>query len=177
MFLNRIKAALLAGAIVAAAVVPSFALFTDPEVISGQKIIPTRSCGSTQNTCYVRATINFNDPSIGNGVWAFTLPPNAYVTQVVGQVTTAFNATTTNAITIGATATGTDFLASTSVTSAGVLNLSTAAGLGVQATGQTALQTKINGGVPVFFRYTQTGTAATAGSVTIVIIYAKNDDK
>jgi hypothetical protein len=177
MFLNRIKAALLASAIALAAVVPSFALFTDPGVISGQKIIPVRECQNGQQICYIRATINFNDNSIGNGVWAFTLPANAYINQVVGQVVTGFNATTTNTLTIGNTATGADFLAATSVTTAGILNLSTAAGLGVAVTGNTAKQTALNGGVPVFFRYTQTGTAATAGQLIIVISYAKNNDK
>lgn len=177
MFLNRIKAALLATALIAGAVVPSFALVVDPGVITGQKIVPARSCGATQNICYIRATINFNDPSIANGVWAFTIPANAYITQVFGDVTTAFNATTTNTVTIGATPTGADFIASTSVTSAGILNLSSAAGLGTAVTGNTAKQTAINGGVPVYFRYSQTGTAATAGVVIFVIAYAKNDDK
>lgn len=177
MFLNRIKAVLLACAIALSAVVPSFALFTDPAVINGQKIIPARTCGSTQNLCYVRVTINYNDNSIANGVWAFTLPANAYIVQMLADVTTGFNATSTNTITIGATPTGADFLASTSVTTAGLLSLGSAAGQALAVTGNTAKQTAINGGVPVYFRYSQTGTAATAGSVTFVIAFAKNDDK
>jgi hypothetical protein len=176
MFRNLIRAALLA-AFALAGVAPSFALYTDPAVINGQKIIPARSCAPAQNVCYLRATINFNDNSIGNGVWAFTLPANAYVLTVDLDVTTAFNATTTNNLTIGATATGTDFLASTSITSAGIQHMTTAAGLGVAATGNTSLQTRLNSAVPVFFRYTQSGTAASTGVVTVIITYGENDDK
>jgi hypothetical protein len=177
MVLNRIKAALLASAIALAAVVPSLALYTDPGVIAGTKIIPERSCQSGQNVCYLRATINFNDNSIGTGVWAFTLPSSAYILTVDLDVTTAFNATSSNTLQIGATAAGTDFLAATSITSTGITHATSAAGLGTAVTGNTAKQTAINGSVPVYFKYAQTGTAATTGVVTVVITFAKNNDK
>lgn len=178
-FLKHLKAALLAAVIAAAGVVPSFALYTDPAVINGQKIIPERDCLQGQEVCYIRATINYNDNSIGNGVWAFTLPANAYVISMDAYVTTAFNAATTNVITIGATATGSDFAASGTIApgTTGVQHLTSAAGLGLAATGNTAKQTAINGGVPVYFRYTQTGTAATAGVVTVIVMFANNNDK
>lgn len=172
MFLNRIKAALLAGAMVAATVVPSLAIVTDPT-----KIQTARTCSATQGVCYMRVTVNFNDPRISSGVWFDTIPKNAYVLSVDADVTTAFNAGTTNTIQIGATASGADFLAATSVTSAGIQHLTSAAGLGVAATANTALQTAINGDVPMYVKYAQTGTAATAGVVTLVITFAKNDDE
>lgn len=177
MFLNRIKAALFAAAISAASIASAFALVTDPGVITGQRIIPARSCSATQNVCYLRATMNFNDNNITNGVWAFTLPANAYILTMDMDVTTAFNAGTTNNMSIGATATGTDFLAATAVSSTGITHLTSAAGLGVAATGNSSLQTALNGAVPVYFRYVTSGTAATAGSVTVVITYAQNNDK
>jgi hypothetical protein len=177
MFLNRIKAALLASAIGLAAVAPSFALYTDPGIIAGTQIVPERTCQVGQNVCYLRATINFNDPSIANGVWAFTLPANAYILAVDLAVTTAFNATSTNTLQIGTTAAGTDLLAATSITSTGVTHATTAAGLGTVVTGNTAKQTAINGAVPVYFKYVQTGTAATTGVVTVVMTFAKNNDK
>src|SRR6185312_15944835 len=172
MFLKHLKAALLAAVIAGAGVVPSFALSADPV-----RTIPARECSATQTVCYLRATINFNDPNIANGVWGFTLPASAYVLSVDLDVTTAFNAATTNNLTIGATATGTDFLAATSITSAGIQHLTSAAGLGVAVTANATKQTQINGGVPVYFRYTQTGTASTAGVVTVVISFAKNNEK
>lgn len=172
MTLNRIKAALLAGAIALATVVPSLALVTDPN-----KIQTARTCSATQNVCYMRATINFNDPRIATGVWFDTIPKNAYVLAVDLDVTTAFNAGTTNTLQIGATAAGADFLAATSITSAGIQHLTSAAGLGVAATANTSLQTAINGDVPMYVKYAQTGTAATAGVVTLVIAYAQNNDE
>lgn len=176
MFRNFVRAALLA-AFAFAGVAPSYALFTDPAVINGQKIIPERTCERTQSVCYLRVTINWNDNSISNGVWAFTLPANAYILTVDADVTTAFNATSSNTIQIGATASGADFLAATSITSTGIQHLTSAAGLGVAVTGNTAKQTAINGAVPVYFKYVQTGTAASTGVVTLIITFAKNDDK
>jgi hypothetical protein len=198
MLLNRIKAALLASVLAFTAIAPSFALTSDPGLTVGtngdrQKIIPGRTCSDKQDVCYLRATVNFNDPTIATGIWAFTLPNAAYILAVDVDVTTAFNATTTNTIAIGATPSTSDFLAPTSVTSAGVQHLTSAAGLGIAATGPVfnpetvspgaafscpaAIQTAINCAVPVFFRYAQTGTAATAGSATFVITYAVNNDK
>jgi len=177
MFLKHLKAALLAGVFAAAAIAPSFALFTDPGVLTGQRIIPERTCEAGQEVCYIRATINWNDNSIGNGVWAFTLPANAYILAADLDVTTAFNAGTNNNLTIGATATGTDFLAATSMASTGITHLTSAAGLGVAVTGNTAKQTAINSAVPVYIRYVQSGTAATAGVATIVLTFAKNNDR
>ena len=174
--IKRLKAAILAAAIAGAAL-PAFALTSDPGVQSGQKIVPMRSCEATQSVCYLRATVNFNDPNIAAGIWAFTLPSNAYILAIDMDVTTAFNAGTNNNLSIGATAAGADFLAATSVASTGITHLTSAAGLGVAVTGNVAKQIAINGAVPVYFKYAQTGTAGTAGAVTVVITYAKNDDK
>jgi hypothetical protein len=170
-------AAMAAAFLAAAFIVPASALVTDPN-----KIIPERSCSATQNVCYVRVTVNFNDPRISSGVWFATLPKNAYVLAIDAYVGTAFNAATTNYLSIGATATGTDFLATTgtnaSVTlgSTGTTHATSAAGLGLVATGSSSLQTAANGAVPVYIRYQQSGTAATAGVVTVVVAYIKNDD-
>lgn len=176
MFFKHIKAALVAALLVGSAI-PAFAITTDPGVISGTRIIPERNCSLAQDVCYLRATMNFNDNSITGGVWTFTLPKNAYILAMDMDVTTAFNAGTTNNMSIGATATGTDFLAATSVGSTGVTHLTSAAGLGVAATANSSLQTALNGAVPVYFRYVTSGTAATAGSVTVVITFAKANDK
>lgn len=178
MFINRIKAAFCAVILATLGVVPAFALSSDPV-----RIIPARDCAVGQNVCYMRATINYNDPNIGNGVWGFTFPANAYVLSIDADVTTAFNAATTNTLAVGTTAGGVDLVATSganaSVTmgTTGIYHLTSAAGLGVAVTGNTSKQTAINGGVPVYFKYAQTGTAASAGSVTVVITFARNNDK
>ena len=179
MMLQRIAAKAASTLLLALlAVSPVSALVLDPGLSSNsaralQRLIPGRECSHTESVCSMRATVNFSDGLIGSGVWAFTIPQNAAVIAIDADVTTAFNAGTTNTLSIGATPTGTDFLAATSVSSAGIQHLTSAVGLGLTATGNTALQTQLNGAVPVYFRYQQSGTAATAGAVTVVITYAQ----
>ena len=175
---GHIFAALFVAFLLAVPLNTASALVTDPN-----KSIPIRTCSFTQNVCYASVTVNFNDPRISSGVWFDTLPASAYILSIDAYVTTAFNAGTTNLLSIGATATGTDFVATTganaSVTlaSTGVQHLSSAAGLGLAATANTSLQTALGSGVPLYIRYQQTGTAATAGVVTVVIEYTLNNDR
>jgi hypothetical protein len=192
--MKLLKKLALSTAIVGAligALAPAYAITEDPQVYAGTKIIPARNCSEGQNVCYIRATINYNDSNISAGVWFASIPANAYVLSIDAYVSTAFNAASTNLLSIGATKTGTDFVATSganaSVTlgSTGITHLTAAAGLATVATGNTSLQSgysstgtgPVPAYVPIFARYTQTGTAATAGAVTIVITYAKNNDQ
>ncbi len=180
---NRFKAALLSALFALALIAPSHALVTDPT-----KIIPARYCELGQQVCYERVTVNFNDPRLSSGVWFATIPKNAYILSIDADTTTAWNAATTNLLTIGATAasaneivadcsTATACLSNHTTTIAtGVVHLTTAAGLALAITGSSTYQTVINGDVPLFVKYVQTGTAATTGSTTFVITYSKNDD-
>jgi len=170
--LNPIKATLLAFALALLPLAPAVALITDPN-----KIIPERSCPGN-NVCYYRVTINFNDPRISTGVWFATLPKGAFVLSIDAQVTAAFNAATTNVVTLGTTQAAANEIVATGITAGtlGVYHLTTAVGLGLTATNNVAYQTAINGNVPMFAKYTQTGAAATAGSVTIVVTTIKNND-
>jgi hypothetical protein len=179
---------IIALAFVAAPLLSAFAYNIDPQVYSGYKIIPARACEMSQNVCYVRVTFNFNDPNIKNGVWFATVPSNVYILAIDADVTTAFNAATTNVFTIGATKTSANEIMadcgtatacisnSTTTIATGVSHLTTAAGLAVAVTSNSTYQTAINSAVPLYAKYTQTGTAATTGSVTFVITFAKNDD-
>lgn len=174
MFSKLIKSALAVLLLVSFALSPSFALVTDP-----QRIISERTCEFDQGVCYSRVTINFNDPRISAGVWYATLPSNAYILAIDADVTTAFNAGTTNVVTLGVTAANANEIVASGITAGtpGIYHLTSAAGLGVAVTSVTADQTALNGAVPVFAKYAQTGTAATTGAVTIVITYAKNNDR
>lgn len=152
---------------------PARALVTDPN-----KSIPERTCEFAQNVCYNRVTINFGDPRISSGVWYATLPKNAYILAIDAYVSTAFNATSTNVITLGATTTANEIVASgITAGSIGVYHLTSAAGLGTAITSNATYQTAINGSVPIYAKYAQTGTAATAGVVTIVVTFAQNNDQ
>ena len=172
MLWKNIKAAVLAAFIGVAALVPASAISIDPN-----KIIPARDAGE-QNVYTIRATINYNDPRIASGVWYATLPKNAYILGVDAYVSTAFNAGSTNVITLGATTTATEIVASgITAGTPGVYHLTSAAGLGLAVTGSGTYQTQANGATPVYVKYAQTGTVATAGQVTIVITYSPNSDQ
>ena len=172
-----------------APIVPASAITEDPQVFNGGKLIPPRECSAAQNLCYIRATVNYNDSNIANGVWFATLPKNAYVLAIDVDVTTAFNAATTNLLTIGATkANANEIVADCSTATAcvsnhtttiatGLSHLTTAAGLAVAITGSATYQTAQNGGTPVYAKFAQTGTAATTGQAIFVITYTMNNDQ
>lgn len=149
--------------------------------VDQNRIVPARD-SIDQKLMYCRVTINWNDPRISTGQKFCSLPNNAYVLAVDAQVVTAFNAGSTNVVTLGVTAaSANEFVAGSgsnaSITpgSTGMYHLTAAAGLGLQITGNTSYQT--NNGVTLYAKFAQTGTAASAGSVTFVIAYAVNNDQ
>lgn len=117
-----------------------------------------------------RATVNFGDPSISSGVQFGTLPKNASIIGVQVEVITAFNAATTNVLTFGTTSTNANELVNASDVNEGVTGVTAVTrGLGQSLTssGETGLWGK----------YTQTGTAATAGQAVVIITYVPNNDQ
>ena len=155
---------------------PANALYNDQTRKYLPRIIPE------QAVQYYRFTLNFNDPNISTGQVFGALGCNAYILTMDAYVTTAFNAGTTNVVTVGATsASANEIIASGTITpgSTGVQHLTSAAGLGTAITSNATYQQ--NGGVvpcyvPLYAKYAQTGTAATAGAVTVIIAYVPNND-
>ena len=143
--------------------------------VDQNKIVPYRQF-DYQMVHYYRLTLNYNDPGVGTGQLFGGLPNNAYILSIDAYVTTAFNAGTTNPITIGVTKTPANEIVASGITNtaATVSHLTTAAGLGLAVTGNPSNQT--SNGVPLYALYAPTGTAATAGQVTIVIAYVPNND-
>jgi hypothetical protein len=184
---KHLKAALLAGALAAAPLVPSYAVSEDPQVHAGTKIIPARTCIDIQSLCTIRVTVNYNDAFAGSAIWFATLPKNAYILSIDADTTTAWNAATTNLLTVGATRTSANEIVAdgasatanisnhTTTIATGILHLTTAAGLALAITGNSTYQTQTDGAVPLYVKYVQTGTAATAGSTTLVITYVVNN--
>lgn len=151
---------------------PAYALNVDQNRIVSARVYPY------QMVHYYRLTVNYNDPRISTGQLFGSLPKNAYILSIDADVTTAFNAVTTNVLTIGATSANANEISASGTLAPGTLgiqHLTTAAGLGVAVTGNPTYQNS-NGDVGLYVKYTQTGTAATAGSVTIVIAYVPNND-
>ncbi|MDR3487092.1 MAG: hypothetical protein P4M05_19570 [Bradyrhizobium sp.] len=133
-----------------------------------------------QVVAYYRFTLNYNDQLQGSARQFGALPANAYILAIDADVTTAFNAGTTNPITIGATTTSANEIVASGITSGtpGIYHLTSAAGLGVAVTGNSTYYQALGGSsvVPLYVLYKPTGTAATTGSVTVVIEYTVNND-
>lgn len=138
------------------------------------RIVPARQ-NITQQTSYYRFSVNFNDANISTAQKFGRLLQNTFVSNVACHLTTAFNAGTTNVFTVGTSlasaneiinAAGTN--RSIDETSATYQQMTAAAILGVSVTSTAD--------VDLYAKYTQTGTAATAGAITCVIEFIPNND-
>ena len=137
-----------------------------------------------QANTHFRKTVNFNDANIATGVKFGALPPGAYITGIRCYVTTAFNAGTTNNIILGVTQAGSELLAGGTTAgtncvagTTGAQNMTAAPGIGLAVTGLQFTPSGSTGAWDLWVRFTQTGTAATAGQVTLLIDYVANDDQ
>jgi hypothetical protein len=97
-----------------------------------------------------------------------TIPANAQIVDINIDVTTAFNAGTTNTVTVGTSSSAAAYVASTSVGSAGRASVATTGVYSAWAnTGSSDLSATIT--------YSQTGTAASAGAARVTIVYKYAD--
>jgi uncharacterized membrane protein len=93
-----------------------------------------------------------------------TLPANAQIVDINIDVTTAFNAGTTNTVTVGKTGSAAAYVTSTSVGSAGRASVASTGVFSAWAdTGSSEVSATIT--------YSQTGTAASAGALRVTIVY------
>lgn len=135
--------------------------------------MPTNTLGttarqlSTQQVHYIRATVNWNSAGVATGFKIGTLPANAQVVDIVARVVTAFNAATTNVLTVGTNATSfNNLVASGNVTNTAATSSRVTTGMGLIIAADS----------DVFATFTQTGTAATAGQVVYSIAYTVAND-
>jgi hypothetical protein len=97
-----------------------------------------------------------------------TIPAGAQIVDINIDVTTAFNAGTTNTVTVGTSASAAAYVTSTSVGSAGRASVASTGVYSAWAnTGTSDLSATIT--------YSQTGTAATAGAARVTIVYKYAD--
>ncbi len=126
--------------------------------------VPARTY-HTQQIHYMRADVAFNTPGIGSAdtVVLGGLPANAVIVTCVVKIVAAFNAVTTNVLTVGTTTGDNDVVAAGDVneTVIGTTIVTAAVGYRFSATADVTL----------YVRYTQSGTAATTGSAIIMIGY------
>lgn len=109
----------------------------------------------------VTTTFAYTDSS---AVAIATIPANSQIVDINIDVTTAFNAGTTNTVTVGKTGSAAAFVAATSVGSAGRASVATTGVYSAWAdTGSSEVSATIT--------YSQTGTAASAGAARVTIVY------
>ena len=110
----------------------------------------------------ITATIAYTDAA---AVTIGTLPAGAQIVDVNIDVTTAFNAGTTNTVTVGKTGSAAAFVAATSVGSAGRASVATT---GVYSAWANVGTSDVDYATVTF---SQTGTAASAGAARVTIVY------
>ena len=124
----------------------------------------------------MRKTVNFGDAGIGgsNGVLLSSdaLPSGAFITSVWVEVVTAFNAGTTNTLTVGTNAGSiNNIVSSADLTGNGSASLGTQVTQVLRGAGRSLASA---GDTQVSVKYVQTGAAATTGQAVIVIEYEAN---
>ena len=105
--------------------------------------------------------VNFDDEGVSTGVKLCELPANIIVTKAVAVVTEAFNAATTNVLTVGTNNDVNDILGADDITE------------GTAAAYSANKFVKYSAKKTVKAKYTQTGTAATAGSAEIYLFVVR----
>jgi len=110
----------------------------------------------------ITATVAYTDTS---AVTIGTLPANAQIISINIDVTTAFNAGTTNTVTVGKTGSAAAYVTSTSVGSAGRASVATT---GVYSAWANVGTNDVDYATVTF---AQTGTAASAGAARVTIVY------
>jgi hypothetical protein len=124
----------------------------------------------TQETHYLRFAVNYNDQGLAAGVGKQWLPKGAIIVGSSVYVGTAFNAATTNIVTVGINSAAYDNIVAAGDADESAVALTN----GIKPTG-TALG-PLAADSQVFVKYAQTGTAATAGAAVVMIQYIPNND-
>lgn len=118
-----------------------------------------------QVTNTLKRVLNFNDSDAALAGFANGLPQGAFVTSVQVEIVTAFNAGTTNPITVGTNSATFNNLQASGDNTPGTPGVYASPASRLGRTHASA------GDVAVFATYIPTGTAATTGQAVIVITY------
>ena len=112
----------------------------------------------------ITKTVAYNtlNVSTADTVKVGTLPAGAQIVSCIVRITAAFNAATTNVLTVGTSAGSNADVISDADLSEGVTGTTV---------GTRGCDLSITSDTPIYAKYTQTGTAATAGNAIITILY------
>jgi hypothetical protein len=115
----------------------------------------------TQQVHFIRTLINFSDVDVANRAMLPGLPAGANLIRALTCISTAFNAGTTNTMSIGTTSGGTD-----------ILNAAAAgAATGIVSTLAPVGKSLLAADTTYFVTIAMTGTAATAGVAEVILEY------
>lgn len=118
-----------------------------------------------QQVHYLTKSVTYSDSGIdvgGTVKFNASLPKNAFVTNTSVKVKTAFNAATTNVLTVGTNPNTTNDIVAAA-------DVNEASAIGFNIAGPGVLSTTAD--LDVYVKFAQTGTAATAGAADIVVTY------
>ena len=124
-----------------------------------------------QTVCYIRKKVTFADAGVSAGVPVEWLRKGSIILGTDVVVTAAFNAATTNVLTVGTNSTAYDNIAA----AADITEGSTGLTQNIKPTG--AALGPLASDSQVFVKYTQSGTAATTGEAYIIIKFVNDRDK
>jgi hypothetical protein len=133
--------------------------------------MPTNVAGSKAQRHHLNVpkvidgTVTFDTAGVATGVEIGILPAGAQIIQCLVNVETAFNAASTNVLVVGYGASLDEIVAAGGVDESSATAQAVATGLGLEHTVDRVIKAK----------YTQTGTAATAGRARIVIVYSEHE--
>lgn len=124
-----------------------------------------------QTVCYIRKKVTFADAGVSGGVPVEWLRKGSVILESYVVVQTAFNAATTNVLTVGTNATAYDNI----ITNAQSVPGTTGYKLNLTPTGTASGPLAADS--QVFVKYTQSGTAATTGEAYVVITFVNDKDR
>lgn len=127
-----------------------------------------RQGSDKQTVGFLRRTVNYNDTGISSGVLMGTLPKGAHIIQTSVHIRTAFNAGTTNVLTVGTNSSSYNDLIGTATVDE--------TSLGYTVSAPVVDVVYPTGDLGVYAKYAQTGTAATAGVADVVVTYVWDDN-
>lgn len=132
---------------------------------------PNPRQSQNQQVHYIRYRVQFGDANVATGEYIGTLPAGAIIIGSDFSVPTAFNAATTNSLTVGGNSPTYNDVA----TAAGTLVGATGLKQNVVPTGSSL--NSISADLDIYAVYQQTGTAASAGVCDVMVKYIPNNDK
>jgi hypothetical protein len=101
----------------------------------------------------------------------FNLPSGSQIVDIIADTTVVWNSGTSDTLSVGLTAGGTDFASGIPVGTGEVTPRQCPVYTAAQLAAQLVVGATPSNGVPVFATVTPVGTAATAGSTTVTLVY------